>query len=423
MTHQPTIGFVGLTHLGLNSALAAASKGFNVVGWDPSEELIQNLESGAIPINEPGFDDLFNTVRDRFHFSSSLEALGECDLVYLSVDVPTGEQGESDLAPVQSLLEQVSGSLGDHTVCVILSQVPPGFTAKMAGKFGALYYQVETLIFGRAVERAINPERFIVGMPDPSEKLPAVFRGFLESFDCPILPMRYESAELCKIAINCFLVASVSTTNALANVCEKIGADWNEIAPALRLDSRIGPQAYLKPGLGISGGNLERDLRNVVEMAGRNGVDAGPIQEYRRFSDITKDWAFDALNAALSGSIIGKTIGVLGLAYKENTHSTKNSPALRLIGRLGDCSLRVYDPVVAGSVAPSADATDNVLECVVGCDAVCIMTPWEEFKSISAKELSARVLGPHIIDPYGLLDSRTLSDAGLQHYVRGRRPT
>ena len=422
MTKTPTIGFAGLTHLGLNSALAAAIKGFDVVGWDESETLIECLVNDNIPINEPEFDKHFGRVKEQFRFSASLEVLGVCDVVYFSVDVPTDDQGASNLAPISALLEQVVAVIREDCVFVILSQVPPGFTATMRDRFRLLYYQVETLIFGRAVERATKPERFIIGTPEPRSDLPLNYRTYLESFDCPILPMRYESAELCKIAINCFLVASVTTTNALSGICEKIGADWEEIAPALRLDARIGPNAYLKPGLGISGGNLERDLRNVVEMATEHDVDAGPIEEYRRFSEASKAWVFDELQTVFGNALGGKTIGVLGLAYKENTHSTKNSPALKLIENLGDCTLRVYDPVVPSSAAAGVEGFGDPISCCSECDAVCIMTPWDEFRAIEPTSLAKNMSGNLVIDPYDLLDSQALASVGLMHHVRGRPP-
>src|SRR5262249_61279085 len=132
---------------------------------------------------------------------------------------------------------------------------------------GGPYYQGKTLVFGQAVERALKPERPIVGCAEPAAPLEARFRTVLSAFGCPILPMRYESAELAKISINCCLVASVTVANTLAQVCEKIGADWGEIAPALKLDRRIGAYAYLAPGLGIAGGNLERDLATVQRLS------------------------------------------------------------------------------------------------------------------------------------------------------------
>src|SRR6185295_6857324 len=139
--------------------------------------------------------------------------------------------------------ETVSARAVSGAVLVLMSQVPPGFCRTLATRLDPrlrLFYQVETLVFGNAVARAIHPERFMTGCANPKEGLPDVLRNYLEAFGCPILPMRFESAELCKIAINCFLVSSVTTSNTLAEICENTGADWYEIAPALRLDKRIG---------------------------------------------------------------------------------------------------------------------------------------------------------------------------------------
>lgn len=419
---DPIIGFAGLTHLGLNSALGAASKGFQTIGWDDAPGLVNQLKQADFPINEPRFDTLFQQVRDRITFTSEMADLNRCDVLYLAIDVPTDNTGKSDLSPVEALLDQLAQTVSNETTIVILSQVPPGFTRSMRGKFEKLYYQVETLVFGRAVERATQPERTIVGADNPSDPLDLAYEIFLKSFDCPILQMRYESAELCKISINCFLVASVSTTNALSNVCEKIGADWDEIEPALRLDPRIGQFAYLKPGLGISGGNLERDLRNVVEIAAELGVDVGPIQEYRRFSDVSKDWAWHALSTALGGTVAGKTIGILGLAYKENTHSTKNSPALRLIANLVGATVRVHDPIVPTDAVPGTNRMDSIEACIEGCDAVCIMTPWDAYRGLDPSMLAEKMTQAQLIDPYNLTDAAAAKAAGLVLYVRGRPP-
>src|SRR5262249_50653794 len=170
-------------------------------------------------------------------------------------DVPTDDQGNSDVAGLTALIRDVASAMSPDAVMVVLSQVPPGFTRALAvPPQQRRYYQVETLVFGQAGERALKPERIIVGCADPAAPLDARLRAVLEAFDCPILPMRYESAELAKISINCCLVASVTVGNTLAEICETIGADWAEIAPALRLDRRIGGYAYLAPGLAIAAG-------------------------------------------------------------------------------------------------------------------------------------------------------------------------
>src|SRR5262249_5467720 len=176
--------------------------------------------------------------------------------------------------------------------------------------------------------------RFIVGCADPQRPLPEPYRTLLDAFGCPLLPMRYESAELAKIAINCCLVASVSVANTLADLSERIGADWSEIAPALKLDRRIGAYSYLAPGLGIAGGNLERDLATVMRLSEAAGSDASVIAAFVRNSRHRKDWALRIAHREVLARNPRATFGVLGLAYKENTHSTKNSPSLGVIEHL-----------------------------------------------------------------------------------------
>jgi UDPglucose 6-dehydrogenase len=280
------------------------------------------------------------------------------------------------------------------------------------------------LIFGRALERATEPERFIVGCADPAADLPAPYAAFLGAFGCPVLKMRYESAELAKIAINCFLVASVSTTNTLAELCESIGADWQEIAPALRLDARIGPKAYLAPGLGIAGGNLERDLASVIAMGKAHGTATGVIESYIASSRHMKDWSWRTLERAVLARHRAVRLGVLGLAYKADTHSTKNSPSLALIARLGakldGCALAVHDPVVPAAVVPSAVGCAHAADVAADADAVLILTPWAEYRRLDPAELARRMRGRVVIDPYGVLDGAACRAAGLDHYVIGR---
>jgi UDPglucose 6-dehydrogenase len=216
---------------------------------------------------------------------------------------------------------------------VALSQVPPGYTRARQRLGRTLIYQVETLIFGRAVERALNPERTIIGLPDPVAPLPPAYHAYLQGHgNPPLLPMRLESAELAKISINCCLVASVAVANTLSELCERIGADWSEIAPALKLDRRIGPHSYLTPGLGIAGGNLERDLATVLRFAEAHHTDAGVVAAWVANSRHRKAWSAQVVKAELLEKNPRARIAVLGLAYKENTHSIKNSPVHRLPG-------------------------------------------------------------------------------------------
>ncbi|RMD60590.1 MAG: UDP-glucose/GDP-mannose dehydrogenase family protein [Alphaproteobacteria bacterium] len=424
MTPRPTVGFAGMTHLGLNSAAAAAARGFATVCYDPDTTLIDRIEVGDLPVVEP---DLLETIAkntDRLTFTADAQRLGECDVIYIAADVPTDDHGESNLAPIERLFATVSAQARTDAAVVILSQVPPGFTRRLAGDGKQLFYQVETLIFGRAVDRALNPERFIVGCADPAHPLPAALHAFLAAFECPILPMRYESAELAKISINCCLVASISVANTLAELSEKIGADWAEIAPALKLDRRIGPHAYLTPGLGIAGGNLERDLATVCRYADAHGTDAGVVRAWIANSRYRKDWALRTVHTTTIAAIKAPVIGILGLAYKENTHSTKNSPAIALIEALRPFALRLHDPVVPASAAPhpNAEGCSDALAVCNGADAVLIMTPWPEYRALEPGQMAQKMRGRVVIDPYAVLDEAACRATGLTYRRLGMMP-
>jgi UDPglucose 6-dehydrogenase len=401
----PIIGFVGMTHLGLVSGVSASEKGFSLVCFDPNKDLIAALNKGVLPVSEPLLDDLVDKNSSRLRFTSESADLQSCDVIYVAPDVATDEQGQSDLQTINYLLDVVSEAARSDAVIVVLSQVPPGYTRSKQRTGRILYYQVETLIFGRAVERALSPERYIVGCADPTQALPEAFDTFLKAHGCPILPMRYESAELAKISINMCLVASVSTANTLAELCEKIGADWSEIVPALKLDRRIGPYSYLAPGLGIAGGNLERDLATVCNFADQYGTDAGVVRAWIQNSHHRKNWAASKLREKLLNWKKNVVVAVWGLAYKENTNSIKNSPSLVAISQLQDVRLKVYDPVVNWNPAwhPNAEAVKAPFDALDGADALMIMTPWAEFKGYELTEICNGMVGNIVIDPYGML--------------------
>jgi UDPglucose 6-dehydrogenase len=420
---QPVLGFVGMTHLGLVSGVCAAEKGFNLVCFDTDRARASSLARGELPVSEPGLPELLAKNKERLLFTSDPAMLSGCDLVYVAPDVPTDDRGGSDLGPVDAMLEVALNATRGDAVVVVLSQVPPGFTRKRQRPGRSLYYQVETLIFGRAVERALKPERYIVGCADPAQPLPAAYRGFLSAHGCPVLPMRFESAELAKISINMCLVASVSTANTLAEVCEHIGADWSEIVPALRLDRRIGQHAYLAPGLGIAGGNLERDLATICSFADEHGSDAGVVRAWIANSLYRRDWALRTLHCAVLSKLEDPVIAVLGLAYKPDTHSTRNSPALALLARLMPFRVRVFDPVVPASAAPNPrrHAAKSELEACEGADAVAIMTPWPQFGELDPQQLARRLRGKLVLDPYAMLKGAACRDSGLEYHTLGMK--
>jgi len=423
------IGFAGLSHLGIVSSIAAASKGCEIVAHDPDPALCGRLSNGHLPILEPDLPDLLAANRSRIRFTSDATALSKCELIVFSVDVTTDKNNYSNLSPLQQLIDKVVAHASPGTVLVVLSQVPPGFTRTLADRLKRLhddrdvqlFCQVETLIFGCAVERAVHPERLIVGCSDPNSTLPAPYAEFLNTFSCPILQMQYESAELAKISINMCLVSSVCVANTMAELCEAIGADWSEIVPALKLDKRIGPHAYLSPGLGLAGGNLERDMVTVSTLASESGTDAGIVDAWLINSRHRRDWALKALHSVVMPRSNDPIIAIWGLAYKPNTMSTKNSPSLALIKALGPFSMLVYDPqvVLKSHSSQNVVQVESALDACRGADALVIMTPWREFSSISMTEARALMRGRVIVDPFSTLHVSLCAELGFSHFRLG----
>ena len=428
-------GFVGLSHLGLVSSICWASLGGPVVGVDVDEEAVGRLNRQTFPVHEPGLEERFVRHRRSMTFGTDFTLLEECPLVFIARDVPTDEKNAGDVAVVLDLVDRVVPHLRAGAVLVVMSQVPVGFTRALRERIrGArpdlafeLIYWVETLIFGNAVERCLHPERVILGCLEPKAPLPGVLEAGVRRFDAPVLPMRYESAELAKGAVNILLYASVSCANTLSELCETVGADWSEIVPALRMDKRIGGSAYLRPSLGVAGGNLERDLSSLRALCRENGVDSALLDSLKDYNAGRYEWVLQRLRRLVFEDVAHPTIGIWGLAYKKNTHSTKDSFSLRLIQDLRDrATLRIYDPVVPAvkieGSDPAPDRVESPEEALAGADALVIMTDWDEFAAIDGRKLVDEMRRSVVIDCVGVLEDVCLGVEGVQYVSMGRSP-
>jgi len=419
------IGFLGLSHLGIVSGVGLAAKGLDVLAFDGNPLVVKALAGGDPIVSEPGLAESLASAMPRISWSTQPDDIARCSVVYISADVPTSEAGTSDLAPVADLVEIALDHASSGATIVILSQVPPGttrsFEAKAEARGCAMVYQVETLIFGSAVERAMRPERFIVGLPAGDTPLPTALREVLERFDCPILPMRYESAELAKIAINTMLVSSIQATDMLAESCELAGADWSEIAPSLRLDRRIGEFAYLTPSLGIGGGNLERDLVTLQTLAAANGVTMPLVDTWRALSPLRREWPYKKLRAELGALGQSTRVAILGLAYKADTDSLRNSPGLALLRSLqGDRATIVWhDPVVVSPPDLEQLRAATIGDALAGADAVVVTTPWREYASLTGPQIADAASGAVVIDPFAVLAGTSIRAAGLRYATLG----
>ena len=422
MKKNLSIGFVGLTHLGLNYLAASSEKNFKVVGLDLNQNRINKLKKFDIEYNEPNLQKIISKNKKTILFTSNLNNLKNCNIIFISQDVDTDEKGKGNFDNLKKLIKKVSKFLNKKAIMIILSQVQPGFTRMINFDNSRLYYQVETLILGNAIERALKPERIIIGCKNSESKINKLFLYYLSKFDCPIIKMKYESAELAKISINILLASSITATNMLAQVCEKISADWYEIIPALRLDKRIGKQAYLKPGLGISGGNIERDVCSIQTILKKNQQPFSITKAFQENSQYMKSWVYRILKQE---KIILKkdkyNIGILGLAYKENTNSIKNSPALHLLKKLKNNKVCVYDPIVKlKKKIKNCTQLNNIKSLITNSNVIVLMTPWPEYNKILQVIKLQKAKNITLIDPYRIVNFKIIKNKHFKYFTIGR---
>lgn len=428
-------GLIGLSHLGIVYGAAWASFGQPTIAVDADAEAVARLGAGDPIVREPGLPELLARSRPYLTYTTDFARLADCPLVIVARDVPTDEQNRSDLGTVERLIDAAVPHLRDGVTLVMMSQVPPGFNRALGerlrvarpGLAFATYCWVETLVFGDAVRRALEPERLIVGAADPSAPLPAAFRVGLERFSCPILTMGFESAELTKTAINIYLIGAVTYANVMADLCEAVGADWSEMMPALRLDRRIGPHAYIRPSLGVAGGNLERDLVTLRRLGAAHDVETPYLDALQAANASRFDWVHRKLWEHLLSRGASGTVALWGLTYKKDTRSTKNAPALRLLAEIDPrLTVKAWDPAVglaevraAGLdvplvVARSRDAALDDADCLL------ILADWDEFAAADLDAIRTRMRRPLVIDCVGVLQGRRAELGGIEYVAMGR---
>ena len=325
------IGFIGLSHLGFTYSLAAAKKGFKVTAFDFDQNIIFNLNNNILHIDEPESKFIIKNFKKNINYTSNLSDISQCDIVFFSYDTPTNHRLESDLKSIKTKIKNSLKEINKKSYFIILSQVIPGFTEKINFNKKNLLYQVETLIFGKAIKRALYPERIILGYS--IKKIPYKLRYFFNKFSKNIIITDYSTAELSKLSINLYLSSTLATTNTINELSRKLNTNWSDLKSILSLDKRIGKYAYLTPGLGLSGGNIERDHLNFINLSNRNNTNASLIKILIKNSKKHKIQFLNLLREKIKNHT---TLLIYGLTYKENTHSTKNSIALDIIEKFRD---------------------------------------------------------------------------------------
>ena len=340
------ISCLGMSHLGLVYSSVFSQYVKTIVCYDEDKELIAKLRSSKVEIYEPNLAEDLKRNKKKFLFTDNYKDCEKSDLIFISLDSKTNKRNQVDLSNINKIFKKILKlNISNHIPIIFLSQLPLGFCENISKNIkNDIYYQVETLVFGNAIHRAKFPERIIVGSKNKKINNKN-YINLLKKFRCPIINMNYISAELTKIAINIYLISTISTTNYLTLLGEKIGFDWETISDALRLDKRIGKYAYLRPSLGLAGGNLERDLNSLDFLSRKYSMDNSLIRSWYKISNLRKKWIENILNKLLKHTK-QKKIFILGLAYKENTSSIKNANSIYLINKFKEVNFYGYDPIV-----------------------------------------------------------------------------
>ncbi len=324
------VGFVGCSHLGICSAAAAAEKNFDVVCFDFNKSIITNLNNGIIDFYEPKLKKIIRKNKKKILFSSNIKDLNLCKIIFISQDTLTNKKNKSDFSSLKRLINKVINKINKNITVVIMSQAYPGFTETIKWNKDKLFYLVETLIFGKAIKRALKPEQIIIGCKIKNNKFKK--NRYLESyamkFTKNINYVHYKSAELAKIAINLYLISSITFTNMLSEYCEKVKINWPDTEKILRNDKRIGKSSYISSSLGVTSGNLLRDLNNAKTFLKSSHCDYKLIEIWEKRSKERKNWL---INLIKKKSKPRHRVGIFGIPYKENTTTLKNSLTLEIL--------------------------------------------------------------------------------------------
>jgi UDPglucose 6-dehydrogenase len=428
---------VGTGYVGLVTGTCLADFGNRVLCVDVDEEKIRLLREGQVPFYEPGLEEMVrrNISGGRLLFTRSIEeGVRDSEVLFIAVGTPSDDAGNADLTYVKEVAAEIGRSMNAYKVIVTKSTVPTGTGALVAeivrGNQKAKHeFDVvsnpEFLREGSAIQDFMRPDRIIVGTDSPraAEIISEVYEP-LYLLDTPIVKTSVATAEMIKYASNAFLATKISFINEIANVCERVGADVNTVAVGMGLDGRIGPK-FLHAGAGFGGSCFPKDTRALIQIAEKAGVEPLITRAVVEVNERRRGEMAAKVRQAAGGSLEGKRIGVLGLAFKPNTDDVRESPALDVIRILrGEgADVRAFDPVAgpnARKEIPNLALAGSVLETVKGADVLVVMTEWNEFRELDFAGIRSAMAKPVLVDCRNVYEPRKVRDAGFAYFSVGR---
>jgi len=425
---------VGVGYVGLVTAACFADLGNRVVALDVNEERIENLKKGIMPIYEPGLDELVkrNVKAGRISFTTSYkEALKGAEYSFIAVGTPSGVNGEADLQYVAASAKSIAQNMTAPMIIINKSTVPIGTGDWVAdivkgAQSKAIEFSVvscpEFLREGSAIGDFMNPHRTVIGSldKDAANKVAQLHLPLR----APIVITDLRTAEMIKYASNAFLATKISFINELADLCERVGADVKEVAAGMGYDARIGHH-FLDAGLGWGGSCFPKDVQALAFMAKEKGLNPRILDMTMEVNYDRRKEAVEQVRLMVGGSLKGKTIGLLGLAFKPNTDDMRDAPSIDIAESLNKqgAKVRGYDPVameVARPLVPAVEMFEEPYEMARNCDALMVITEWNEFKQLDLDKVKGLLKSAVIYDGRNIYDPRIMKQMGFTYRAVGR---
>ncbi len=423
------IVMIGTGYVGLVTGTCFADSGNEVVCVDIDHKKVERLRQGDIPIYEPGLTEMVtrNVSHGRLKFTTQVsECVPTANCVFLAVGTPQGEDGSADLKYLFAAADSIAPHLSKDVVVVIKSTVPVGTNRKVANRLKELLGRdvdvasnPEFLKEGCAIDDFTKPDRVVVGSdrPEPADVLQELYKPFLRT-EKPFLAMGLESAEMTKYVANCLLATKISFINEMANLCERVGADINEVRRGIGHDQRIG-FAFLFPGVGYGGSCFPKDVRALFSVARETGMKLHMLEAVDNVNNQQKNVLFSKIREHFSGHLEGKKIALWGLAFKPKTDDIREAPALVLIEQLlgAGAEVHVNDPVAIENVKEIFGGKltyhTHHYDAVDGADCLAIVTEWNEYRTPDFDYLKHKMKAPVIFDGRNLYNPAKMSKAGF----------
>jgi UDPglucose 6-dehydrogenase len=432
------IAMIGTGYVGLVSGACFSEFGASVTCVDKDAGKIARLQRGEVPIFEPGLDQVIetNTRAGRLSFTGELApAVAGADAVFIAVGTPSRRgDGHADLTYVFSAAEEIARAITGYTVVVTKSTVPVGTGRRVAEIIRGIRPEAEFDVVsnpeflreGSAIQDFMRPDRVVIGTESAraQEVMREIYRP-LYLLETPMIFTAIETAELTKYAANSFLATKISVINEIADLCEKVGADVQDVARGIGLDGRIG-RKFLHAGPGYGGSCFPKDCLALVRTAQEAGAPITIIETVTKVNETRKERMAQRIIRACGGSVQGKTIAVLGLTFKPNTDDMRDSPSLTIIPALqqAGATIRAFDPegmVEAQKVLENVVLCGGAYDAMQGADALVIVTEWNEFRALDLERVKGLLRSPTVIDLRNIYKPADMADAGFFYFSIGRR--